>query len=66
MVQPGMSHREAYPEQYAHPLVGKRVSQDGKKLGVVKRVFSTRFGRLAQIEGQDAKRAFAIAKLEEI
>lgn len=64
-VTPGMTHREAYPEQYTHPLVGKRVGQDGKSLGVVERVFRTRFGLLAKIEGQPSNTAFAVKRLKE-
>lgn len=47
------SHREAYPEQYAHPLVGKkvRVTHGGKTLaeGVVQRVMSTQWGKLVDL-----------------
>jgi hypothetical protein len=49
------SHRDCYPEQYQHPLVGKRVRVSTRKgheeEGVVERVVSTRFGLLAHLEG---------------
>jgi len=49
------THRELYPEQYAHRLVGKKVKvvsvKDGSILsqGKVERVVSTRWGMLAKI-----------------
>lgn len=47
------SHREAYPEQYAHPLVGKkvRVTFEGKHVaeGTVQRVFGTQWGQLVDL-----------------
>jgi hypothetical protein len=50
-----MSHREAYPEQYSHPLVDKTVrvvTHSGEQgVGKVIRVFGTRFGQLAEVEG---------------
>ena len=49
------SHRELYPGQYTHALVGKHVTvQIGvKKMaeGIVERVVDTRFGKLAGIIG---------------
>lgn len=43
------SHREAYPEQYAHPMVGKRVESCGKT-GTVERVVGSRFGQMAHLD----------------
>lgn len=65
------THRETYPEQYAHPLVGKRVrvrprgpSTEAIAEGVVERVVtSPRWGQLAHLEG-DAKSFWAVAALE--
>ena len=52
-----LSHREAYPEQYSDPLVGKtvRVVTKGQERirGRVERVVGSRFGKLAHIEGDD-------------
>lgn len=51
------THRKLYPEQYAHPLVGKTVMVHSKKDeslladGMVERVVVTRFGMLAKIAG---------------
>ena len=46
----GKSHRELYPGQYSHPLVGKRVRVHGKE-GVVERVVNSQFGQLAILKG---------------
>ena len=58
-------HRELYPEQYTHPLVGRRVEvRDGGRVlahGVVARVFDTRYGQLVELEGQ-AGRAWLPAR----
>lgn len=58
-VRPGMAHRDAFPEQYSHPLVGKTVRVEthaGKQgAGKVIRVFGTRFGQLAEVEGVGGK-----------
>jgi hypothetical protein len=49
-------HRFWYPEQYDHPLVGKRVrvcqyvEGDPIARGVVTRVVSSRFGQLAHLD----------------
>ena len=50
------SHRETYPEQYAHPIVGKRVriKQIAKSAlppieGVVERVMATSWGPLVDL-----------------
>ena len=51
------THRETYPAQYEHPLVGQTVEvynkKDGGMLirGSVERVVNTRFGQLAKITG---------------
>ncbi len=45
------SHREMYPEQYTHPLVGKRVTVGSTVNGIVTRVVPSRFGQLAEIDG---------------
>ena len=51
----GKTHREAYPEQYNHPAVGKFVKHDnGEISGTVYRVVNTRWGPLAHLEGHDA------------
>ena len=46
------SHREAYPEQYEHPAVGRDVIVPGGRRGRITRVMQTGFGPLVQIEGQ--------------
>ena len=59
-------HRASYPEQYNHPLCGKkvRVRKRGEPgasgnaatadvSGKVERVVSSRFGQLAHLEGTD-------------
>lgn len=55
MIRPGSSHREAFPEQYSHPLVGKRVrvvTHAGEQgTGEVVRVFMSPFGALAEVKG---------------
>lgn len=59
------SHRESYPEQYEHPLCGKRVRCpiDGTNF-TVERVVKTRFGLLAPVPGTD--KAYALTDLEEV
>ena len=57
-------HRETYPEQYEHPLVGRQVVVDmgGDTIlaaGKVERVVNSRFGKLAIIEGDKEGRAWA-------
>ncbi len=48
------SHRDCYPDQYAHHLVGKSVkvkTRTGFKTeGTVERVVGTRFGQLAHLD----------------
>jgi hypothetical protein len=57
------THRELYPDQYTHPLVGRRVvvrtRAGGRGEGVVERVVSTRFGLLAILDG-DATQAWRV------
>ena len=51
------THRELYPDQYTHPLVGEDVKVVSKKdgsiivRGNVERVVNTRWGQLAKIAG---------------
>jgi hypothetical protein len=68
-------HRDAFPEQYRHPLVGKRVrvkSSSGAAVpveGIVRRVMATRFGPLADLgtRGQDgAMLAYSVGDCEVI
>lgn len=51
------SHRESFPEQYQHPMVGKPVfvTHRGREVfrGTVTRVVQSRFGQLAHFEGTD-------------
>jgi hypothetical protein len=51
------THRELYPNQYTHPMVGKvvkvRTNQGGKADGTVERVVPSRFGPLAILEDQE-------------
>ncbi len=57
------SHRELYPDQYAHPLCGKRVrvkSDDHEFEDVVERVVMSRFGELAILEGQPHTKAWSV------
>jgi hypothetical protein len=57
-VEPG-SHRERYPEQYTHPLIGQYVvvldKGKEKARGTVERVAPTRWGDLAHlVDGGEA------------
>jgi len=59
-IKPGQTHRDIYPEQYSDPLVGQEVEVVTKTAGSqgkgkVIRVFDTRFGRLAEVEGVGEK-----------
>jgi len=53
------THRETYPEQYEHPLVGRTVvvktPQGGGTTGVVSRVMGTQWGPLVELEHQAAE-----------
>jgi hypothetical protein len=61
------THKETYPEQYTHPLVGKQVrvvivKQGGAReiaRGTLTRVVSSSFGQLAILDG-DAAVAYSI------
>jgi|MDSZ01.1.fsa_nt_gb hypothetical protein len=56
-----MTHKERYPSQYNHPLVGRKVmAHDGSEF-IVFRVVDSRFGKLAMSESQT--RAFQISTL---
>lgn len=48
------THRELYPSQYEHELVGQIVRHKTKPEieGECTRVVSSRFGKLAHVEGQ--------------
>jgi len=59
-IKKGQTHRDIWPEQYSDPLVGVEVevvtkTQGSKGKGKVIRVFDTRFGRLAEVEGVGEK-----------
>jgi hypothetical protein len=56
------THRELYPEQYAHPLCGRKVTAAGVA-GVVDRVVPSRFGPLAILVG-DGKTAYALGDVQ--
>ncbi len=61
---PAATHRELYPEQYDHPLVGQPMrTRDCKRAGIVSRVVPSMFGALA-ILGNDVQNAYAIADLQ--
>ncbi len=61
----GKTHREAYPEQYNDPAVGKYVVHDGDESvqGTINRVVHTQWGILAYIDGQDPKTAWLLTDL---
>jgi hypothetical protein len=48
------THRELYPQQYTHPLVGKTVRVHGQII-VVARVVSSRWGLIAMVEGDEGQ-----------
>jgi hypothetical protein len=51
------THREQYPEQYSHPLVGKKVrvrTRNSNRIeGEVKRVMNTSWGKLVDLGTTD-------------
>ena len=51
------THKESFPEQYQHPMVGRLVfvTHQGDEVmrGTVARVVQSRFGQLAHFEGHD-------------
>ena len=59
------THRQMYPEQYTHPLVGKlvRFRRDNGFTFTVARVVISRFGTLAIVQG-DEKTAYSVENLE--
>jgi hypothetical protein len=57
------SHRDCYPEQYAHPLVGRVVSFKGEVLGAVERVAESAFGSMVHIVGDDPSVAYRFCDL---
>ena len=62
MKNTAQTHREMYPQQYEHPLVGKRVRVGVVDTeGTVTRVVCTRFGRLAILDGKADKAYLASA-----
>jgi len=63
------SHRDIYPEQYDHPLVGRtvRAMWNGKVVheGVVERVMPSRFGQMAAF-GNLHNLCYLVTNLEEV
>ncbi len=63
-------HRRLYPDQYSHPLVGKRVSyrlgdHPRQLRGIVERVFGTRFGTLVSLDTLPPTEAVGIWQVTE-
>jgi len=57
----GKTHRELYPEQYTHPLVGQRVTvRQGR---IVERVVPTKWGPLAVLQN-DLTTAYQLSDVE--
>jgi hypothetical protein len=61
------THKELYPEQYTHPLIGKtvRILSDGKsprRTFTVERIVDTMFGQLAP--KPNTREAYALNDLE--
>lgn len=59
------THKESYPDQYSHPLVGRKVrvsvgANPDYLTGIVERVFVTCWGPLAMLT-RDPDRAFPVA-----
>ena len=58
------THKELYPEQYNHPLVGKNAKVSGEKtFKSITRIVNSRFGMLAVL-GDENKNAWPLSKLE--
>ena len=60
------AHRDQYPEQYIHPLIGKTVQVAHTSpliIGTVSRIVQTRFGLLAIIE-DNSQEAHSIENCE--
>lgn len=60
------SHREMYPEQYQHELVGKKVSVANGPSGTVERVMPSMFGDLVVLAEIGAAHAFSVDKCKVI
>lgn len=61
------THREMYPEQYSHPIVGKTVSISNSAIvGKVSRVVGSRFGMLVILEEHGNDNAWPIESAAEI
>jgi hypothetical protein len=59
------THRETYPEQYRHPMIGRRVTH--KRSGTsftMERVVRTSFGLLAPVPGTTT--AYPVRDLTEV
>lgn len=64
------SHREAYPDQYSHPLVGKRVAVHASHThphtvnarGTVKRVMRSQWGEIVQLVEQEHDNTYWLAQ----
>lgn len=59
------THREAYPEQYAHPMVGRRVKLPSGQLGAIERVVGSRFGQMVHLD-TDAEGSFRLLSTCEV
>lgn len=57
------SHRDMYPEQYAHSLVDKYVRTEDGRIVRVERIMSTRFGLLASIKDASPLVAYSVDTL---
>lgn len=63
------SHRELYPQQYEHPLVGKLVEFEWHgqpQRGVVERTVHSRFGLLVIVDTLPPGTALAITSVKEV
>lgn len=59
------THREAYPDQYAHPLCGHRVvtgTGPAQRSGILHRVVSSRFGQMG-ILVEDHRHAYRMDEI---
>ena len=61
----GKTHRELYPEQYTHPLVGKKVRSHGEVF-TVERVVGSRFGKIAIVPNTNPMRGYAVSDCKEV
>lgn len=64
-ILPIRSHRETYPEQYSHNLVGRvvRVKSTGKTFEV-ERVVNCKFGCLVHVKDDPKETAYSIFAIE--